>query len=153
MEESKFENFSDKQLIKYMKYVLPIIEPFWNDNLVGFIDEIYGPRERQIGAPLGGTLSRLDKEYLFYLLTNNDDGFDDETINRPTLTERNINFNVRERQIVYTTYSEDLPTYVSEYIDQSYLYHLKDTDEIDPWTWENDSDYGDTDYIDDEFDY
>jgi hypothetical protein len=152
MEESKLENFSDRQLIKYMKYVLPIVEPFWTGNLVSFIDEIYGPRERQIGAALGGTLSRLDKEYLFYLLTNND-GFDDETINRPTLTEREINFNVKERQIVYTTYSEDLPTYVSEYIDQSYLYHLKVTDEIDPWTWESDTDYGDTDYIDDEFDY
>jgi len=152
MEESKFENFSDKQLIKYMKYVLPIIEPFWDGDLVGFIDEIYGPMERQIGGALGGALSRLDKEYLFYLLTNND-GFDDGTINRPRLTERSINFNVRERQIVYTTYTEDLSTYVSEYIDESYLYHLKDTDEIDPWNWESDSDYGDTDYIDDEFDY
>lgn len=151
MEQSKFENFSDKQLIKYMRYALPIIGSL-DQTIEYFFDEIYGQVENKLAAPIGGSLSRLDKEYLFYLYVNNEN-FDGETINRPTLNERTINFNVSERQITYTTYSEDLPTYVDEYIDSSYLYYLKDVEEINPWDWGHDVDYGDSDYIDDEFDF
>jgi len=151
MEQSPFENFSDKQMIKYMRYALPIISEL-DTQIEYFFDEIYGSVEKQLAAPIGGSLSRLDKEYLFYLYVNNEN-FDGETINRPTLNERHINFIVKERQITYTTYSEDLSTYVDEYVDQSYLYYLKDNEEIEPWEWDSDTEYGDSDYIDDEFDY
>jgi hypothetical protein len=151
MENSAFETFSDKQMIKYMKYASPILGQL-NTDLEVFVDELHGQSEKQLAAPIGGSLSRLDKEYLYYLYVNNEN-LNGETINRPTLNERTINFIVKERQITYTTYSEDLPTYVDEYIDQSYLYHLKDTDEIEPWVWDSDTEYRDSDYIDDEFDY
>lgn len=151
MKKSLFENFSDKQMIKYMRYALPLLNEL-DRHIEYFSDEIYGTVEKQLAAPIGGSLSRLDKEYLFYLYINNEN-LDGENINRPTLNERTINFIVKERQVTYTTHSEDLATYVDEYIDQNYLYHLKDNDEIDPWSWAADTEYGDSDYIDDEFDY
>ena len=151
MENSVFETFSDKQMIKYMKYALPLLNEL-DRRIEYFSDEIYGPLEKQLAAPIGGSLSRLDKEYLFYVYSKNNN-FNTENIDRPKHNEMDIQFIVKERQITYTTYSEDLPTYVDEYIDQSYLYHLKDNDEIEPWEWDSDIEYGDSDYIDEEFDY
>jgi hypothetical protein len=151
MENSLFETFSDKQMIKYMKYASPILGQL-SLNLEVFLDEIYGQSEKQLAAPIGGSLSRLDKEYLFYVFSKNDD-FNTENINRPKLNEMDIQFIVKERQISYTTHSGTLLTYVSDDVDQSYLYGLKNNDEIDPWDWDSNTEYGDSDYIDDEWDY
>ena len=151
MENSVFETFSDKQMIKYMKYASPILGQL-NTDLEVFVDELHGQSEKQLAAPIGGSLSRLDKEYLFYVYSNNDN-FNTENIDRPELNEMDIQFIAKERQITYTTYSGTLLTYVSDDVDQSYLYVLKDNDEIDPWEWSSDTDYGDSDYIDDEWDY
>ena len=151
MENSVFETFSDKQMIKYMKYASPILGQL-SPNLDVFVDEIYGQSEKQLAAPIGGSLSRLDKEYLFYVFTKNDN-FNTESINRPELNEMDIQFIVKERQISYTTHSGTLLTYVSDDVDQSYLYELKANDEIDPWDWDADTEYGDSDYIDDEWEF
>ena len=151
MENSVFETFSDKQMIKYMKYASPILGQL-SPNLEVFVDEIYGQSEKQLAAPIGGSLSRLDKEYLFYVFTKNYN-FNTENIDRPKLNEMDIQFIVKERQITYTTHSGTLLTYVSDDVDQSYLYELKNNDEIDPWSWDADTEYGDSDYIDDEWDY
>ena len=151
MENSVFETFSDKQMIKYMKYASPILGQL-SPNLEVFVDEIYGQSEKQLAAPIGGSLSRLDKEYLFYVFTKNYN-FNTENIDRPKLNEMDIQFIVKERQITYTTHSGTLLTYVSDDVDQSYLYELKNNDEIDPWSWDVDTEYGDSDYIDDEWDY
>ena len=151
MENSVFETFSDKQMIKYMKYASPILGQL-NTHLEVFVDELYGQSEKQLAAPIGGSLSRLDKEYLFYVYSNNDN-FNTENIDRPELNEMDIQFIAKERQITYTTYSGTLLTYVSDDVDQSYLYELKNNDEIDPWEWSSNTEYGDSDYIDDEWDY
>jgi hypothetical protein len=151
MENSVFETFSDKQIIKYMKYASPILGQLASD-VENFVNEIYGQSEKQLGAPIGGSLSRLDKEYLFYVFNNNDN-FNTENIDRPKLNEMDIQFIVKERQITYTTHSGTLLTYVSDDVDQSYLYELKANDEIDPWDWDSNTEYGDSDYIDDEWDY
>ena len=151
MENSVFETFSDKQMIKYMKYASPILGQL-SPNLDVFVDEIYGQSEKQLAAPIGGSLSRLDKEYLFYVFTKNDN-FNTENIDRPKLNEMDIQFIVKERQITYTTHSGTLLTYVSDDVDQSYLYELKNNDEIDPWDWDADTEYGDSDYIDDEWEF
>jgi hypothetical protein len=151
MENSVFETFSDKQMIKYMKYASPILGQL-NTNLEVFVDELHGQSEKQLAAPIGGSLSRLDKEYLFYVFTKNDN-FNTENIDRPELNEMDIQFIAKERQITYTTYSGTLLTYVSDDVDQGYLYELKNNDEIDPWEWSSDTDYGDSDYIDDEWDF
>ena len=151
MENSVFETFSDKQMIMYMKYASPILGQL-NTHLEVFVDELYGQSEKQLAAPIGGSLSRLDKEYLFYVYSNNDN-FNTENIDRPELNEMDIQFIAKERQITYTTYSGTLLTYVSDDVDQSYLYELKNNDEIDPWEWSSNTEYGDSDYIDDEWDY
>jgi hypothetical protein len=151
MENSVFETFSDKQIIKYMKYASPILGQLASD-VENFVNEIYGQSEKQLGAPIGGSLSRLDKEYLFYVFNNNDN-FNTENIDRPKLNEMDIQFIVKERQITYTTHSGTLLTYVSDDVDQSYLYELKANDEIDPWDWDADTEYGDSDYIDDEWEF
>ena len=151
MENSVFETFSDKQMIKYMKYASPILGQL-NTNLEVFVDELHGQSEKQLAAPIGGSLSRLDKEYLFYVFTKNDN-FNTENIDRPELNEMDIQFIAKERQIIYTTYSGTLLTYVSDDVDQGYLYELKNNDEIDPWEWPSDTDYRESDYIDDEWDY
>jgi len=151
MENSVFETFSDKQMIKYMKYASPILGQFSLD-VGSFFTEIYGQSEKQLAAPIGGSLSRLDKEYLFYVFNNNDN-FNTENIDRPKLNEMDIQFIVKERQFSYTTHSGTLLTYVSDDVDQSYLYELKNNDEIEPWEWDSDTEYGDSDYIDDEWDF
>jgi hypothetical protein len=151
MEKSLFENFSDRQLIKYMRYVLPILSEISQD-LESFSDELGGEVEKQVAAPIGGSLSRLDKEYLYYLVSKNGN-FESESVNRPTLSEMDIQFIVKERIVSYTTHIGELLTYIEDNVDQDYLYHLKNNDEIDPWEWSSDTDYGDSDYIDDEFDY
>ena len=151
MENSAFETFSDKQMIKYMKYASPILGQL-NTNLEVFVDEIYGQIEKQLAAPIGGSLSRLDKEYLFYVFSKNNN-FNTENINRPELNEMDIQFIVKERQTIHTTHSGTLLTYVSDDVDSSYLSELKENDEIDPWEWHSDTEYGDSDYIDDEWDY
>jgi hypothetical protein len=151
MENSVFETFSDKQIIKYMKYASPILGQLASD-VENFVNGIYGQSEKQLGAPIGGSLSRLDKEYLFYVFNNNDN-FNTENIDRPELNEMDIQFIVKERQITYTTHSGTLLTYISDDVDQSYLYELKANDEIDPWDWDSNTEYGDSDYIDDEWDY
>ena len=153
MEKSIFENFSDKQLIKYMKYAMQFIDNIDADDIQNFLWELDSTIElKQLSAPLGRTLERLDREYIFYLINNNEN-FEGESINRPKLEEMEIRFNTKERQIVYTTHTGELLTYVPDDVDESYLYFLKDNEEIHPWDWESDTDYGDSDYIDDEFDY
>jgi|LakMenEpi03Aug12_release.lakeMendotaPanAssembly.Ray.scaffolds.fasta_scaffold367676_3 hypothetical protein len=152
MENSVFETFSDKQLIKYMKYAMQFIDINYND-LQNFYWGLEGTVElKQISAPVGRALGRLDIEYIYYLIINNEN-FEGEGINRPKLEEMEIRFNTKERQIVYTTHTGELLTYVPDDVDQSYLYFLKDNEEIHPWDWESDTDYGDSDYIDDEFEY
>lgn len=151
MENSTFETFSDKQMIKYMKYASSILDGL-SLNLELFTENIDGQDEKQLAAPIGGSLSRLDKEYLFYVFTKNNN-FNTENIDRPKLNEMDIGFVVKERQVIFTTYMGTLLTYVSDDVDQGYLYTLKSNGEIDPWEWASDTDYGDSDYIDDEFEY
>jgi hypothetical protein len=151
MENSVFETFSDKQMIKYMKYASQILGQL-NRNIEVFVNEIYGQSEKQLAAPIGGSLSRLDKEYLFYVFSKNNN-FNTESINRPELNEMDIQFIVKERQISYTTHSGTLLTYVSDDVDSRYLYDLKNNDEIEPWEWDSNTEYGDSDYIDDEWDF
>jgi len=151
MENSLFENFSDKHLIKYMKYASPILDQLALD-VGNFVNGIDGQSEKQLAAPIGGSLSRLDKEYLYYVFSYNNN-FNTENIDRPKLNEMDIQFIVKERQTSFTTHSGTLLTYVSDDVDQSYLYELKDNDEIDPWDWVSNTEYGDSDYIDDEWDY
>ena len=49
MENSVFETFSDKQMIKYMKYASPILGQL-NTHLEVFVDELYVQSEKQLDS-------------------------------------------------------------------------------------------------------
>jgi hypothetical protein len=132
---SKFERLTNEQLNKYMTYLNKITN-----------DLNYS------GSPIGITnFGRLDLEYLYYLLENNEDGgpYDD----RPQLEEEEVNWVTKERLYIEKTHTGDIETYLSGSLNNTYLMTLKDDDEINPWDWDvTDSWEDEGDMIDDWFD-
>ena len=147
---SIFENLSDEQLIKYLKYVHSKID-FFND-YHGALETFYidlqrGRKEKQIIlSPLGKSrLDRLDIEYLYELLLNNDsESLNEGNLDRPQLKTQTVEFVSEERQWIRYTREEDVETYTD--LETDYLYEIKDHDEIYPWDWEiTDEDIQDSD--------
>ena len=135
MEKSKLESLPDKQLIQYIKYVLKTIEGHRYNSLVDFY-EIFNDDKlfSKIAAPIGKGMSRLDIEYIYWILEHNDT--DTDTFERPTLTTKEVT-HVEEFVVSKTTQrSKDLPTYVSDEVGSSYLNQLVFNDEIDIFSWE-----------------
>jgi hypothetical protein len=152
MEKSKLESLPDKQLIQYIKYVLKVLNNETYNTLSSFYTlfddhELYGKAK----APIGGSLSRLDIEYIYWILKHNDI---DETneLTRPNVVMKEVTF-VEEFVVPQTIQrSKDIPTYTSDEIGTPYLNQLMVNDEIDVFTWEIVLDqYGDTDHIEDYF--
>jgi len=152
MEKSKLESLPDKQLIQYIKYVLKVLNNETYNTLSSFYTlfddhELYGKAK----APIGGSLSRLDIEYIYWILIHNDI---DETneLTRPNVVMKEVTF-VEEFVVPQTIQrSKDIPTYTSDEIGTPYLNQLMVNDEIDVFTWEIVLDqYGDTDHIEDYF--
>lgn len=139
---SIFENLSDEQLIKYLKYVhskIEFIGMYYNSLETFYIDlqDRRGGKEKQIIlSPLGKSrLDRLDIEYLYELLLNNDsESLNEGNLDRPQLKTQNVEFVTEERQWIRYTREEDVKTYTD--LDNDYLYELKSQDEIYPWDWE-----------------
>lgn len=139
MGKSIFENFSDEQLIKYLKYLyskIDLVDDYAHD-LEGFYSAIQdgGKESTIILAPLKNKkLTRLDVEYLYELFMNNSlDSLDERGLEKPSLTSENVSFVVEERRWVSVYYEDNLDTY-SEFT-TDYLYQLKENNEIDPWDW------------------
>lgn len=154
MEKSKLESLPDKQLIQYIKYVLKTIEGHRYNSLVDFY-RIFDDHQlfSKIAAPIGKDMSRLDIEYIYWILDHNDtDELDPDTFERPTLTTKEVT-HVEEFVVPKTIQrSKDLPTYVSDEVGSSYLNQLVVNDEIDIFNWEVVFDkYGDFDFIEDYF--
>lgn len=151
MEKSKLESLPDKQLIQYIKYVLKTIEGHRYNSLVDFY-EIFNDDKlfSKIAAPIGKGMSRLDIEYIYWILDHNDT--DTDTFERPTLTTKEVT-HVEEFVVPKTIQrSKDLPTYVSDEVGSSYLNQLVVNDEIDIFNWEVVFDKeGDFDLIEDYF--
>ena len=151
MEKSKLESLPDKQLIQYIKYVLKTIEGHRYNSLVDFY-EIFNDDKlfSKIAAPIGKGMSRLDIEYIYWILEHNDT--DTDTFERPTLTTKEVT-HVEEFVVPKTIQrSKDLPTYVSDEVGSSYLNQLVVNDEIDIFSWEVVIDKeGDSDFIEDYF--
>jgi hypothetical protein len=152
MEKSKLESLPDKQLIQYIKYVLKVLNNETYNSLSSFYtlfddQELYSKAK----APIGGSLSRLDIEYIYWILIHNDIN-ETDTIERPTLTTKEVTF-VEEFLVPQTIQrSKDIPTYTSDEIGTPYLNQLMVNDEIDVFTWEIVLDqYGDPDHIEDYF--
>lgn len=162
MEKSRFENFSDLELKRYMAYVQKVltqlnIEP---DTLEDFFLEFNTwsstPTKvmQLLSTPLGSPLERLDIEYIFYILDNNPFSFvEGKELNRPTLDEVKADYITEEVvRITYTRTGEVL-TYCSDNFDSSYLEQLRQEEEVNPWEWDiTYEDRRDTDIRDDYFD-
>lgn len=152
MEKSTFEKVSDSQLKKYLQFVYRLLGNTTFDNITECYDNIVGsPLEKKLAGPLGlSELSRLDIEYLYYLLVNNDP--ENETFDRPQLGEQPVDWVVVEKIRIKTTRSNDLLTYVQGDIDEEYLNALRMNDDIEPYDWEViDKDEEGDDIIDDYF--
>ena len=137
---SIFENLSDEQLIKYLKYLYSQtsigskwheIHNFWEDMMNSTNTDL-----RKVLAPLKKKeLSRLDIEYLYELISLNSlDDLETGIVDRPSLKDADVDFVVEERRWVRVTHSESMSTYTD--ITTDYLYSLNDEDEITPWDWE-----------------
>ena len=147
---SIFENLSDEQLIKYLKYIhskIDFVDDYYNSLETFYIDLQRGGKEKKIIlSPLGkSSLDRLDVEYLYELLLNNDsESLNEGNLDRPQLKTQTVEFVTEERQWIRYTREEDVETYTD--LDNDYLYELKDQDEIYPWDWEiTDEDIQDSD--------
>lgn len=158
-EKSVYERMSDKQFLKYLRYVWDIIVPKfpnWEYTDAEDFDYFlkigrYATEQKKIAAPIGGSLSRLDIEYLFYCLKKSD--FESGNIVRPTLEQTSIDYVTEERQLVRYTRSSSIDTYLGETLTGGYLFILKEENVIDPWEWDIiDEDITDSDLRDDWFD-
>jgi hypothetical protein len=156
-EKSVYERMPDKAFLKYLRYVWDIISPeFPNWYYTDADDFVYFLKrgtiiEKKIAAPIGGNLSRLDIEYLFYSLKKSN--LESGGVVRPTLEDTNIDFVTEEKELRRYTRSGSIETYLGDTLTNGYLQNLKEEQVIDPWDWEiTDEDTFDSDLKDDWFD-
>ena len=156
MENSKFENMSDGSLLKYVRYVENVVkDKFSNWHYVDIDDffnyVIYTPViETKISGPVG-SLSRLDIEYIYYVLKNS--ALEAGSLIRPKLSETPIDYVTAEKVIIHYTRSGSIQTYLGDDLTNEYLLILKEEEDFDPWSWEvTDEDIRDSSINDDWFD-
>ena len=136
-----------------MKFVFSIIK---HDEFQDPEDFYQYDKLNLLFSPMGGNYDRLDIEYLYYLLSNNEKehlitpGID---IDRPQLEEMDVTYHLEEKQYVTTSYNGSIETYISNDITEYYLTELKSNDEIDPYYWDYDSDVSDSDYLDESWEF
>jgi hypothetical protein len=148
-QSSKFDKMSDASLLKYLKYFNNIMGDISRDLQEFSSDLIYNKTKFAAASAPIGELSRLDVEYLFYVLTNSD--LSTGKLVRPELTEKTVYWVVKERIITTITRATDITTYADDYIDEGYLNDLKGNGDIEPLDWDVDSDDNDSDILDDYF--
>ena len=149
---SRFENFSDEQLLKYATYTKKVLGSKWKIPFIDFYNSIFeNDREYTLlHNPINWKLSRYDVEYLYYILHYNDleEGIND----RPSLYDVYPEYITEERVYTKITRSGELDTYIPNDIDSGYMYALEDSGDIDPYYWditnkdERDSDINDSYY-------
>ena len=155
-ERSKFESMGDAPLRKYAAYVETVLKGqrvFANINdFFEFITWEKNPTiVKKITSPVGG-LSRMDIEYLFYVIVNND--LDQEgSLNRPTLENTEVDYLYDERVYRRMRRRGIVTSYIGGDFTNDYLGTLKSEDYIDPWYWNViDESEDDWDIISDWFD-
>ena len=162
MEKSRFENFSDLELKRYMTYVQKVLTQLniEVDTLEDFFLEFNTwsstPTKvmQLLSTPIGSRLERLDIEYIFYILDNNPFNFvEGKELNRPTLDEVEANYITEEDVRITYTRTGQVSTYCSDNFDGSYLDQLRQAEEVEPWEWDiTDEDLRDSYLRDDYFD-
>ena len=150
-EQSIFEKLSNSQFKKYMKYFFSVVDDDFDDiqEFMAMDMSMYN----KIKAPLGGDLDRLDFEYLWYILIHNrrsdilDPGID---IIRPQLEDKTITYTEEWYAKVLEIRRNNVPTYIGDEIDDSYLSYMKSLDWIETFDWDKiDEEIDYTDFIDD----
>lgn len=156
MEKSKLEKLSDSAIIRYYNFIYPmVIQSYIDSNEISeFSSEISDNNNlfKKIFTPIAGG-SRMDIEYIWCLIKNNEKKIEGDVINRPENKERTVDYVVEETKYVTDTYSENMSTYLDvDDFDSSYLWSLRENDEIYPWEWTNvDSDIHDSEVTNEEF--
>ena len=135
---SKFENFPDDQLLKYARYTKKVFGDNYNIPFIDFYNNIFENDRlyKLIHNPINWLLSRFDVEYLYYILNNNN--LEEGITDKPDLEMVYPSFIVKEKVWVTTTYTGEVETYIPNDIDSGYMYALQDSDDIEPWDWEED---------------
>ena len=156
MEKSKLEKLSDSAIIRYYNFIYPIMIQSYIDSteITEFSSEILDNNIlfKKIFTPIAGG-SRMDIEYIRCLIKNNEEKIEGDVINRPENKERTVDYVVEETKYVTDTYSENMSTYLDgDDFDSSYLWSLRENDEIYPWEWTNvDSETNDSEVTNEEF--
>lgn len=159
--KSKLESLNDTSLSRYLNYVKNALSNVVDIETIEFT-EFYEKLtydldlERKIFSPIRGG-DRYDVEYIFecFLLNNfGNNNFDPNDLMRPNQKGFTVDYMADERELTRRTYRIKMETYLTRRnFDTSYLWQLKNEDEIDPWSWEHvDTDYLDSDFVDDDFD-
>ena len=157
MEKSKLEKLSDSAIIRYYNFIYPIMIQSYIDSteISEFSSEILDNNIlfKKIFTPIAGG-SRMDIEYIWCLIKyNNEEKIEGDVINRPENKERSVEYVVEETLYQQNVYSENMSTYLDgDDFDSSYLWSLRENDEIHPWEWANvNSDIYDSNVTDEEF--
>ena len=135
---SHFEKFPEDQLLKYARYTKKVFGDNYNIPFIDFYNNIFENDRlyKLIHNPINWLLSRFDIEYLYYILNNNN--LEEGITDKPDLEMVYPSFIVKEKVWVTTTYTGEVETYIPNDIDSSYMYALQDSDDIEPWDWEED---------------
>jgi hypothetical protein len=156
MEKSKLEKLSDSAIIRYYNFIYPMVIQSYrgSSEISEFFSKISDNNNlfKKIFTPIAGG-SRMDIEYIWCLIKNNEEKIEGDVINRPENKERTVDYVVEETKYVTDTYSENMSTYLDvDDFDSSYLWSLRENDEIYPWEWTNvDSETNDSEVTDEEF--
>jgi len=157
MEKSKLEKLSDSAIIRYYNFIYPMVIQSYIDSteISEFSSEISDNNNlfKKIFTPIAGG-SRMDIEYIWCLIKyNNEEKIEGDVINRPENKERSVEYVVEETLYQQNTYSENMTTYLDgDDFDSSYLWSLRESEEIRPWEWTIvDSDVYDSNVTDEEF--
>lgn len=153
MGESILDRLNNTQLRKYCQFFLKNLDTHRIDitSLESFYQVIMSDSEfiSKVSSPLGRRISRLDIEYLFYILMRVDVDSswdseiegpvnkipDDAVLYRPTLKAINVDFHTETRMTEYLTRTSRVSTYTPEEVTGQYFYDLFDQEEIEPYDW------------------
>jgi hypothetical protein len=157
MEKSKLEKLSDSAIIRYYNFIYPMVIQLYIDSteISEFSSEISDNNNlfKKIFTPIAGG-SRMDIEYIWCLIKyNNEEKIEGDVINRPENKEHSVEYVVEETLYQQNIYSENMTTYLDgDDFDSSYLWSLRESEEIRPWEWTIvDSDVYDSNVTDEEF--
>lgn len=153
---SKLEKISDQNLIKYLNYVRRVLIankvdiPESEEDIESFF---YGVKfQKNIGdtlfRPIISSWDRLDLEYLFMLLIENNES--SGSIRRPQLQDFTIRYEEKIRVIKTNTWESNLGSYLDLSENYSYVYEMQSDGDFEFYDDLIDEDTEDSDFIDGE---